>query len=238
MTRVSVCMATYNGAPYLREQLDSILSQLHKEDELIVSDDHSIDDTLSIVASYEDPRIRIIANPGKGGHVQNFAHSMEHATGEFIALSDQDDIWVENRLERMLDQLRLMPRYSLVVGDFTEFGRDQDRTTLKRLGSSPRTGLVPLYRLFVGRARYSGSAFMFRRDLVRFVLPIPEYIEAHDVWIAMNACVHGEVSHLAETTVMRRLHGYNMTPLRHRRLWAVFKSRVFYLAGLLQTAFR
>src|ERR1035441_9328940 len=139
MTRVSVCMATYNGAPYLRAQLGSILSQLHPEDELIVSDEHSTDDTRLIIASYADARIRLFTNPGKRGHVQNFAHAMEHATGEFIALSDQDDIWVENRLERMLNQLRLMPRYSLVVGDFTEFGRDQDRTTLRRLGPFPRT---------------------------------------------------------------------------------------------------
>lgn len=238
MKRVSVCMATYNGSRYLREQLESILSQLLPEDELIISDDHSTDDTRSIIASYEDTRIRLITNPGKRGHVQNFAHAMTHATGEFIALSDQDDIWVENRLERMLGQLHLMPCYSLVIGDFTEFGRVQNRSTLRRLGPSPRTGLVPLYRLFVGQARYPGSAFMFRRELVRFVLPIPEYIEAHDLWIAMNACVHGKVSHLAETTLMRRLHGHNLTPLRRRRLWVVFKSRVFYLLGLLQTAFR
>jgi glycosyltransferase involved in cell wall biosynthesis len=231
-------MATYNGAPFLREQLDSILSQLHSEDELIVSDDHSTDDTRSIIASYDDERIKVFTNPGKRGHKQNFANAMAHASGEFIALSDQDDIWVENRLERMLDMLCGMPPHSLVVGGFTEFGRVQHRTRLRRLGPSPRTGLVPLYRLFVGQARYFGSTFMFRRDLIRFVLPIPEHIEAHDIWIAMNACVYGKMSHLEETTLMRRLHGHNLTPLRHRGLWVVFKSRVFYLVGLLQTAFR
>ena len=238
MTRVSVCMATYNGALYLREQLDSILSQLNPDDELIISDDHSTDETSSIIDSYKDLRIKFITNLGKRGHVQNFANAMTHATGEYIALSDQDDVWVDNRLERMLGQLNMMPRYSLVVGDFTEFGRVQDRTTLRPLGPSPKNGLVPLYRLFAGQARYAASAFMFRRDLIRFVLPIPEYIEAHDLWIAMNACVHGKVSHLPETTLMRRLHGNNLTPLRHRRLLVVLKSRVFYISGLLKTVFR
>ena len=238
MTRVSVCMATFNGAPYLREQMDSILSQLDSTDELIVSEDHSTDDTRAIVESYKDARIRLITNPCKRGHVQNFAHAMAHATGEFIALSDQDDIWVENRLERMLGQLRLMPRYSLVIGNLMEFGGDQNRTKVRRSEFFPRTGLVHLYRLFAGQGRYFGAAFMFQRELVRFVLPIPEYIEAHDIWIAMNACVHGEVSYLEETTLMRRLHGHNLTPSRHRGVWAVFKSRIFYLVGLLQAAFR
>lgn len=238
MTRVSVCMATYNGAPYLREQLDSILSQLHPEDELIVSDDNSTDGTRSIIASYDDPRIRLIVNPGQRGHVQNFAHAMTHASGQFIALSDQDDIWVDNRLEKMLDQLRPMPPCSLVVGDFVEFGNAGSGGCQSQLGSSPRYRLVQLYRIFLGQTKYFGSAYLFRRELIRFVLPIPKHIEAHDVWIAMNACTHGKISHLQMTTLMRRLHGNNLTPARHRGLWPVFRSRAFYLLGLLQSSTR
>jgi len=231
-------MATYNGAPYLREQLDSILNQLHPEDELIISDDHSTDDTRSIIASYEDARIRLFTNPGKRGHVQNFAHLMEHGTGEFIALSDQDDIWIENRLELMLEQLRRMPPYSLVVGDVIEFDSNGVWAAQKWLGPPPRNSLVSLCRIFLGRAKYYGSAFLFRRELTRFVLPIPEYIEAHDIWIALNACVRGTIMHLDEPTLMRRLHGMNLTPLQHRNLWKVMMSRLSYLAGLLQSSFR
>ena len=238
MTRVSVCMATYNGAPYLREQLDSILNQLHPEDELIVSDDHSTDDTRSIIASYEDARIRLFTNPGKRGHVQNFAYAIEHATGEFIALTDQDDIWVENRLARMLDQLRSMPKYSLVVGDVTVFDSSGVLAIQTALGPCPRSRFVQISGIFLGRFRYFGSAFLFRMDLTRYILPIPDYIEAHDIWIAMNACLHGKIVHLEETTLMRRLHENNLSPLRHRSLWKVFRSRVCYLTGLLQSSFR
>jgi glycosyltransferase involved in cell wall biosynthesis len=105
MTRVSVCMATFNGAAYLFEQLDSTLVQLQSEDELIISDDHSTDQTQVIHGGYRDARIKIFTNIGKRGHVQTFAYAMAQATGEFIALSDQDDIWAVNRLERMLEQL-------------------------------------------------------------------------------------------------------------------------------------
>jgi len=238
MTRVSVCMATYNGALYLREQLDSILSQLYPEDELIVSDDHSTDDTRPIVASYQDARIRLITNPGKRRHVQNFAHAMEHATGEFIALSDQDDIWTENRLERMLDQLRRMPQYSLVVGDVTEFDGSGVLAIQAALGPCPRRRLVQMSGIFRGKFRYFGSAFLFRKDLTRYILPVPAYIEAHDIWIAMNAALLGKIAHLEETTLMRRLHENNMTPRRRRDLWRVVRSRACYLAGLLQSSFR
>jgi glycosyltransferase involved in cell wall biosynthesis len=236
--RLSVCMATYNGSPYLREQVESILPQLGPEDELIISDDQSTDNTLSILASYTDPRIRLIANPGKRGHVQNFAHAIEQAAGEFIALSDQDDIWVENRLERMLGQLRQLPRYSLVIGDFTEFTSCGVATTQTKLGSSPRSQLAQLAGIFLGRFKYFGSGFLFRSDLMRYILPIPSYIEAHDIWIAMNATIHGRAAHFEETTLLRRLHGNNLSPRHHRRLPTVAWSRVLYLVGLLQSSIR
>jgi glycosyltransferase involved in cell wall biosynthesis len=236
--RLSVCMATYNGSLYLREQLDSILKQLDADDELIVSDDHSTDDTPSILASYRDARIRAITNHGRRGHVQNFARAMLHATGEFIALSDQDDVWVEGRLQRMLGQLLQMPKNSLVVGGFTEFDSNGIRPIQPSIGASPTNRFVQMIGIFLGRYTYFGSAFLFRRELTRYVLPIPDYIEAHDIWIAMNANIRGEIAHVEETTLMRRLHGNNLTPMRRRSLPKVLRSRVFYLLGLLQSSFR
>ncbi len=234
MTRVSVCMATYNGSPYLRDQLDSILSQLSPEDELIVSDDHSTDDTRAIVESYKDRRIKLFTNPGSRGHVQNFAHAMKQATGEFIALADQDDIWVENRLDKMLALLRRMPPHSLVIGDVTEFDSHGIRAMQSPLGPTPSGRLIGIVRIFVGRLRYFGSAFLFRRDLIRYILPIPANIEAHDVWISMVACLRGSVMHLEEPVLMRRIHGDNLTPQSRRSLAKVAISRWNYVAALLQ----
>lgn len=238
MKRASVCLATYNGARYLREQLDSILSQLGETDELIVSDDNSTDDTRSIVDSYKDARIHLIRNSPPRGHVRNFAHAMELSQGEFIVLSDQDDIWAEGRLEHMLAGLEDAPDRSLLVGDLIEFDTTGMRPTQQMLGPSPRSGIRQLWRLFFGQAKYFGSAYVFRRELLRYVLPIPAQVEAHDIWIAMNACLHGGVVHLQGTTLFRRIHGNNLSPERRRAMRVVLRSRVGYLRGLLQSSVR
>ena len=103
---ISVCMATYNGEKYIREQIDSILAQLGDKDELIVSDDGSADATLSIVRSFSDPRIKIISNTGKHGTNGNFENALKHAQGDYIFLSDQDDVWLPGKVNICLQALQ------------------------------------------------------------------------------------------------------------------------------------
>ena len=83
---ISVCMATYNGEKYVRQQVDSILCQLSAEDELIVSDDGSKDDTLAILKSFSDPRVHIFINEGKHGFVGNFSNALSRAKGDYRAM--------------------------------------------------------------------------------------------------------------------------------------------------------
>lgn len=120
--KISVCMATYNGAKYLREQVDSILNQdLTKypdaELELLVSDDLSTDDTVKILESYNDSRIKIYHHTDKDKHrhkyarpfflsTANFGHAMSKATGDYIFLSDQDDVWLPLKVSKTLDLLQ------------------------------------------------------------------------------------------------------------------------------------
>lgn len=94
---ISVCMATYNGEEYIKEQLESILCQLGEMDEIIISDDGSTDNTLNIIESYNDSRIKIHINTGKHGFVYNFENALQKAKGEYIFLSDQDDIWLPEK---------------------------------------------------------------------------------------------------------------------------------------------
>ena len=101
----SVCMATYNGAKYIKEQLDSIIPQLRDDDELIVSDDASKDDTLKIVESYNDPRIKIFHNENHGV-AHNFENAMRHASGDIIYFADQDDVWLPGKLDKMENFLK------------------------------------------------------------------------------------------------------------------------------------
>ena len=234
MIPVSVCMATYNGSSYLREQVSSILRQLGPHDELIISDDNSTDDTVSIIRGYGDGRIRLIDNASHRGHVRAFEEALKNATRDVILLSDQDDIWVEGRLGAMMDVLFRFPKCSLAVGDFAEFDDAGLRESADKLGMSPRNNLFQLLRLFLGRTKYFGATFAFRRELLRFALPIPAYVEAHDVWIAMIACLHGGVAHVEERTLLRRIHSGNLTPRRRRTLSKIVRSRFGYSQGLLR----
>ena len=94
--KISVCIATYNGAKYIEEQVQSILYQLSEKDEIINSDDGSKDNTLAIIKSLNDARIKVIHNTLKHGLVSNFENAIKHADGDYIFLSDQDDIWTSN----------------------------------------------------------------------------------------------------------------------------------------------
>jgi hypothetical protein len=125
-----------------------------------------------------------------------------------------------------------------VVGDLVEFDACGVRPARSALGSSPPSGIRQLCRLFLGQAKYYGSAYAFRRELLRYVLPIPAQVEAHDIWIAMNACLHGGVVHLEETTLFHRLHGDNLSPETRRALPVVLRSRMGYVRALLQSSLR
>ena len=99
---ISVCIATYNGSKYIKEQIDSILPQLDECDEIIVSDDSSTDNTLSILKSYHDRRIIIFTNQKFNSPIYNFENALKHAKGDIIFLSDQDDIWEFNKVQVMI----------------------------------------------------------------------------------------------------------------------------------------
>ena len=237
MPRVSVCIATYNGFPFLRAQLDSILSQVTENDEVIICDDGSTDSTGQLISEYRDTRIRFYRNEVRLGHVQNFSRAISLASGDFIALSDQDDIWAKSRLDTMIKVLKPLSTYSLVVGESTEI--DEGGNVYRRpargreLGRSPSNMFAYLVRIFLGRVKILGCTFLFRRELVPLILPIPAKVEAHDIWIAMNACVFGRVAHCQESTLFRRIHYGNLTPPRRRGLMTILKSRSAYLFYLL-----
>ncbi|MDV7237616.1 glycosyltransferase, partial [Listeria monocytogenes] len=92
--RISVCMAAYNGANHIREQIESILLELSATDELVIIDDCSTDSTKSVVEGIGDPRIRLIAGTTNAGYVRTFERALSESRGRYVFLSDQDDIWI------------------------------------------------------------------------------------------------------------------------------------------------
>ena len=125
---ISVAMATYNGEKYIKEQLDSILSQLNEIDEIVISDDDSTDNTRNIINSFNDKRIKLLDGP-KNGVKQNFANAIENCVGKYIFLSDQDDIWENNKVERVLNTFE-KEKCMCVVHDCTVFDSDTNETIL------------------------------------------------------------------------------------------------------------
>jgi glycosyltransferase involved in cell wall biosynthesis len=96
--RISVCMATHNGARFIRRQLETILTQLAPGDEVVISDDSSTDGTLEIIDSFDDPRIRLFTGNTFFGPIFNFENALRKAMGEIIVLADQDDIWLDGKV--------------------------------------------------------------------------------------------------------------------------------------------
>jgi glycosyltransferase involved in cell wall biosynthesis len=201
---ISVCMAVKNGANYIAEQIDSILTQLGPGDELIVSDDHSADSTLNIVRRLNDPRIRIFSS-GRHGATHNFELALSHSTGDFIFLADQDDIWHPDKLSTMTPYLR---DFDMVVCDCTLID-DQRRVLAESFFRMKRSGKGFLKNLVSNT--YMGCCMGFTRDVLNKALPFPRDTAIHDFWIGMVAEAHFKSLFLNKTLVSHRLHGANAT---------------------------
>ena len=115
--KISVAMAYYNGGMYIEEQMDTILTQLGEQDEVIVSVDGASDGSkpLLLKMAEEDKRIHVIKGPGKGV-VKNFENAIRHCSGEIIYLSDQDDIWKPDKVKKV-NEAFLNPKVKAVLHD-------------------------------------------------------------------------------------------------------------------------
>lgn len=203
---ISICVATYNGSKYISRQLESILCQLGEHDEIIISDDDSTDNTCEVIIMLDDNRIKIIKNKNSRGPLNNFQNALNHSSGDYIFLSDQDDIWFSNKIELMMDYLQ---HYDLVVSDCEVV--DQNLTTLipsffNYRGSKP--GLLRnLYK-----NSYIGCCMAFRRELLTHALPFPSPLHMHDWWIGLVAEVYGRVSFLPQPLIKYVRHDSNASP--------------------------
>lgn len=239
MINVSICMATYNGASYLRPQLDSILAQMRDGDELIVLDDASKDETVAFVLGYADARIRVHRNEVNLGHVQTFSKVLGLAQRPYLIMADQDDIWAEGRLEQMRKALA-QPGTWLVSGNSKFIDADGREISPIHSDLDPADSMrhcVNILRIFTGKAFYDGCAMAFRKELAPLVLPIPTYVESHDIWIAMAANLVRANLHLGAVTLYRRVHGANASVVNRplvQKLW----SRVVFLRSLVHLCVR
>ncbi|MER2135060.1 MAG: glycosyltransferase [Arthrobacter sp.] len=234
--RASVCMAAYNGSRWIGEQIESILADLGPEDELVVVDDKSTDNTADVVAAIGDPRIRLVRSEVNERYVRTFGKAAALARGQYIFLADQDDVWVPGRTAKMIDALG---KSAMVAGNVALFGGPEENAPWSLRAKDSNRRLANIAGVMVGYRPYYGCAMGFRRDFADVVLPMPRFLyESHDLWMALAGNLAGEMTHLGEPVLYRRLHEDNETPRHWRRLDRILKARWMLLRALVTAGFR
>lgn len=203
---ISVCIATYNGEKYIKEQMSSILCQLNKDDEIIISDDGSKDSTIEILFSFHDSRIKILHNKGEHGFIGNFENALKNAKGDYIFLSDQDDVWMPNKISVVLESLK---KVDLVVHD-AELIDGDGNITGKNYYSFLHHSSGFLMNLW--QTRFLGCCMAFRKSVLDECLPFPNNVVGHDYWIGMYSLIKYKVLFIPDILLKYRRHGGNVSP--------------------------
>ena len=217
---ISVCMATYNGEKYIKEQLDSILVQLGDKDEIVISDDGSSDATIEIVESYQDSRIKIYRNSFKN-LILNFEFALKQANGDFIFLSDQDDLWLPNKVEISLAYLI---KYDIVVSNCQVVNQNLEviNKSFFQLNNSGQGLISNLIK-----NSYLGCCLAFRKEILNKVLPFPKKIPMHDIWVGFVSELFFKPKFIEEPLMLYRRHGSNESPTGEDSPFNLYRKFLF-----------
>lgn len=217
---ISVCMATYNGEKYIKEQLDSILLQIGDKDEIIISDDGSSDATIEIVESYQDSRIKIYRNSFKN-LILNFEFALKQASGDFIFLSDQDDVWLPNKVQVSISYLM----HNDIVVSNCQVVNQQLIVINKSFFELNKTKKGLFSNLI--KNSYLGCCLAFRKEILSKVLPFPKNIPMHDIWLGFVAELFYKIKFIEEPLMLYRRHGGNESPTGEDSPFNLYRKFLF-----------
>jgi len=217
--RISVALCTFNGEEYLENQLTSILNQTCPVDEIIICDDNSTDNTISIVNSYIEEGIEniiLIQNKENIGTIKNFEKAIDKCTGDIIFLSDQDDIWHLNKVEVMISFFLKKSNALLLFTDGNLIDSDNNllESTLwdewnfsKAMQKRWNNNQWAFNDLFINNNKVTGATIAFRAELKKLVLPIEVPVGYwHDAWVALHAAANDGLFYLNTALIDYRLH--------------------------------
>ncbi len=216
---IDILLATYNGQAYLAEQIDSILAQSNQDWRLLIRDDRSGDNTINIIKDYVErypDRIKLIEdNHGHLGASLNFQQLLKNSTAEYIMFSDQDDIWLPQKIELTLDLMKVTekayPGKPILVHTDLKTVDSSLRTiaesTWEYQGIPPEIGNKPDEVVFQNMA--TGCTIMINRKAKTISLPIPKEAIMHDWWIAINVAKQGKIVYVPDQLVLYRQHANN-----------------------------
>ena len=236
---ISVCMASYNGERFIKKQIGSILSQLSPADELIISDDGSTDETVNIINTLKknDNRIILLTHTKNENlkniknsksfyfATSNFENALKKAKGDYIFLSDQDDIWQVNKVKRCLYELQ---NYDLVMSNYSIIDENNEIIISKKLIKCPVSYKSLILNII--RSKFLGCTMAFTRKALIKALPFPKRLIAHDLWI--GCCNYKNMTFIDEPLHLYRRHGNNVSTSSEKSSNSLFyriKYRVIFL---------
>jgi glycosyltransferase involved in cell wall biosynthesis len=216
----SVVLASYQGERFIGEQLDSIIPQLSSDDEIIISDDASTDGTLSIVAQRSDKRIRVLSNDVRIGYVGNFQRAISQSVGDSIFFSDQDDVWLPNKIVTLDLALRNKPCVSsdAIVVD------EQLREIYPSFFQWRGTRSFSAWSIFLKPA-IVGATLACTKRYLDTLLPLPPGIP-HDFWISFNAAWDDSLEIVHKPLILYRRHAGALSPSATKRRRSASKIAV------------
>jgi len=232
MKMISVCIATYNGEKYIKEQLNSILGQLSENDEIIISDDGSFDRTLDIIKSIDDMRIKVLENQSFKSSIFNFENALNHSIGDIIVLSDQDDIWKENKIEVIT---KFMKFNDLVISDAEIIDEKGNviQNSFYSLNNSKNGFVNNLWK-----NSYLGCTMAFNSKILKKALPFPKDTPMHDWWIGLIGAMYGKTSLIDEKLVSYRRHSENVSTTSQKSRYNFARKIIFRYVMLKNLVFR
>jgi len=218
--RVSVALCTYNGGKYISEQIESILNQTIKVDEIVICDDSSSDTTVEIINRFqsENKNIFLHINETKLGIIKNFEKCIRITSGDIIFLSDQDDIWLPEKAELLIAALELKHHNLLVFSD----GVLIDDTNEKLAGNQTlwgkwgftqemqaawRDNIRAFYDLSKNNNKITGATLAFKSRLKNYIFPFELPLNYwHDAWLGLVAASRGGLVFVDKATILYRIH--------------------------------
>jgi len=215
MEQIDILLATYNGEKYLKEQIDSILSQTYSNFRLIISDDCSKDGTREILKEYEekDNRIKVYYQEKNLGYIKNFEFLLTKVENDIYALSDQDDVWLPEKIEKSLEKMR-MEDSDLVFGDLEVV--DENLKTINKsfndyMHLTRKIKKCNDYNKLYLYNCVTGCTILAKKKFLDKILPIPENTKhvLHDYWIALITSICGKVSYVEKPYIKYRQHENN-----------------------------
>lgn len=241
--KISVCMATYNGQRFVREQLDSIVTQLGDEDEIILIDDQSTDATRTLLEQFRweqaskigSPKIVLIEHAENCGVVRTFEETLRAATGDILFLADDDDRWAPDKVKLVLEAFARDPDLQLVstgLEPIDQEGRKVSASDFLRHRHFSASLLANLLH-----NQFQGSTMALRSSALQYVLPFPkDKLFLHDAWIGVRTMLRGgKVLHLEAPLLLYRRHGANVS--RRFGRGNQIKLRMQLIASLVGSAF-